>query len=408
MPRSRFLLAALPLALFAAACGSGESAKQAQPARPPVLVKAARAEKTTVPFRVRAPCLVIPSETVEVHARLDSQVMGVHFKEGDMVHEGQLLFSLDDRTLNAEVRRQEATLATMEAELANARRQYDRARKLAAGGFESTAELDKARADFESADARTAATRADIERLHVQLGYTKITAAIDGRAGVITATVGNTVKANDAGTPLVTINRVSPIRVQCGLPQQALAPLRDLMAKNAVTARVMRDGVEIGDQGRIEFIDNNINRTTATFECRAEFANADEALWPGMIVELMLGLGQDAGVIAIPEIAVQHAASGDFVFVIEDNVSHRRTVKVRRYGEGLAVIDEGLKDGDVVAVDGMLSLSEGSPVEIAQAKSPGEGEGDAGTTGAGVAAPGASASGGQAPASARPAEPAAK
>jgi multidrug efflux system membrane fusion protein len=368
---SRILVAALPAALLVAACGSGDSAKQGPPARPPALVKVARAEKKTVPFRVRAPCLVIPSETVEVQARLDSQVMEVHFKEGDMVEAGQLLFTLDDRTLRADLHRQQATLATMEAELANARRQFERARKLAAGGFQSTSELDKARADFESAEARTVATKAEIERLRVLLDYTKITAAITGRAGVIAATVGNTVKANDPAKPLVVINQVSPIRVRCGLPQQALAPLRELMARGQVTAHVIRDGVQAGEQGTIEFIDNNINRTTATFECRAEFKNADESLWPGMIVELMLGLGQDEGVIAIPEIAVQHVASEDFVFVIDQGTARRRTVKVRRYGEGLAVIESGLADGDVVAVDGMLSLSEGTPVEIAQAKAEG-------------------------------------
>jgi multidrug efflux system membrane fusion protein len=368
MPVSPTLLAALTAALLLAGCGSGDSANQAPPARPPVLVKVAKAEKQTVPFRVRAPCLVIPSETVEVQARLDSQVMEVHFKEGDMVREGQLLFTLDDRTLTADLHRQEATLATVDAELANARRQFERARKLAAGGFQSTAELDKARADFESAEARTVATKAEIERIRVLLGYTKITAAITGRAGVIAATVGNTVKGNDPTKPLVVINQLSPIRVRCGLPQQALAPLRELMARGEVTARVMRDGVEVGEQGTIEFIDNNINRTTATFECRAEFQNVDEALWPGMIVELMLALGQDEGVIAIPEMAVQHAANQDFVFVIEDGTSRRRNVGVRRYGEGLAVIETGLQDGDVVAIDGMLSLSDGSPVEIAQAR----------------------------------------
>jgi multidrug efflux system membrane fusion protein len=368
MPLSRILVAALPAALLVAACGSGDSAKKGPPARPPALVKVAKAERKTVPYRVRAPCLVIPSETVEVQARLDSQVMEVHFKEGDMVEAGQLLFTLDDRTLNADLHRQEATLATVEAELANARRQFERARKLAAGGFESTAELDKARADFESAEARTVATKAEIERLRVLLDYTKITAAITGRAGVIAATVGNTVKANDPAKPLVVINQVSPIRVRCGLPQQALAPLRELMARGQVTAHVIRDGVQAGEQGTIEFIDNNINRTTATFECRAEFRNADESLWPGMIVELMLGLGQDEGVIAIPEMAVQHVASEDFVFVIDQGTARRRPVKVRRYGEGLAVIESGLQDGDAVAIDGMLSLSEGTPVEVAQAR----------------------------------------
>ena len=338
------------------------------PARPPVLVKVATAERRDVPFVVRAPGLVMASETVEVHSRVDSQVMEVHFREGDMVKAGQLLFTLDDRTVNADLRRQQATLATMQAELENAKRQFDRARKLAAEGFQSTAELDKARADYESSEARALATKAEIERLQVTLGYTKITAAIDGRAGAITATVGNTIRANNSETPLVVINRVSPIRVQIGLPQQALAPLREQMARGDVSVRVIRDGVELADRGRIEFVDNTINRTTATFESRAQFANKDEALWPGMIVEILLRLGEDTGVIAVPETAVQHTPSGDFVFLVVDSKAARRTVKVRRYGEGLAIVTEGLTGGEVVVTDGVLSLSEGSPVEIPAAK----------------------------------------
>jgi membrane fusion protein, multidrug efflux system len=362
------LFAALLFPVCAAVgCSHGPSTSAA-PIRPPVLVKVAPAVRRDVPFVVRAPGLVMASETVEVHARVDSQVMEVHFREGDMVHAGQLLFTLDDRTMSADLRRQEATLATAQAELDNARRQYDRARKLAAGGFESTAELDKARADFESRDAATSATRAEIERLHVLLGYTKITAAIDGRAGAINATVGNTVKANDVGTPLVVINQISPIRVQVGLPQQTLAPLREQMAQGQVAARVIRDGVELDDKGRIEFVDNAINRTTATFECRAEFENKNEALWPGMIVEIMIQLGEDKGFIAVPEIAVQHTTEGDFVFIVADAKATRRPVKVRRYGDGVAVVTEGLQGGEQVVVDGMLSLSEGSPVDTGAAK----------------------------------------
>jgi len=349
---------------------SGESAKSAAPLRPPVLVRAAAAERRSVPFIARAPGLVIAAETVEVHSRIDSQVMEVHFREGDMVHTGQLLFTLDDRTLMADLRRQEATLATGQADLNNAQRQYERARKLASEGFESTADLDKAKADFEMAQTGTTATRAEIERLHVLLGYTRITAAIDGRAGVIAATVGNTVKANDPGAPLVVINRVSPIRVRFGLPQQALDPLRQQMAGGRVATRVFRDGVELPDHGQIEFVDNNINRTTATFESRAQFENKGEALWPGMIVEITVQLGEDVDVITVPETAVQHGASGDFVFAIENAIAKRRPVTVRRYGEGFAIVTSGLQGGEQVATDGMLSLSEGSPVEIAQAKAP--------------------------------------
>ena len=367
MRRTRIVALAIVAAWAASGC-SKDAPTTATTARPPVLVRVAKAQKGTVPFVGRAPGLVLASETVAVHSRVDSQVTEVHFREGDKVEAGQLLFTLDDRAIAADLKRQEALLATLHAELDNARRQFERARKLAAGGFESTAELDKARADFEGADARAKAIGAEIERLHVLLDYTRITAAIAGRAGAITATVGNTVKANDVTQPLVVINCVSPIRVQFGLPQQMLAPLRAQVAAGNDSARVIRDGVELPGEGRIEFIDNNINRTTGSFESRAQFDNADEALWPGMIVEILVRLGEDADVITVPENAVQHGPSGDFVFVIEDATAHRKPVGVRRYGEGLAVVTEGLAGGEQVAVDGMLSLSEGTPVDVPETK----------------------------------------
>lgn len=352
-----FLLAA------AVGCGGGSSAPTA-PARPPVLVRVAKAERRDVPLLARAPGLVLASESVDVISRLDAQVMEVHFREGDTVRAGQLLFSLDDRALMADLRRQEATLATGQADLHNAERQFERARKLAAGGFESTAELDKARADFEMASTRTAATRAEIDRLKVLLSYTRIVSAIDGRAGAVIATAGNTVKANDAGKPMVTINRVSPIRVKIGLPQQVLAPLRERQAAGEVEVRVIRDGVTLPEAGAIDFIDNTINRTTATFEARARFENTSESLWPGMIVEMVVPLGMDRSVVAVPEIAVQHGSAGDFVFLATEAGAKKRAVTVSRYGEGLAVVTGGLDGGEKVVVDGVLSLSDGSPIEI--------------------------------------------
>jgi multidrug efflux system membrane fusion protein len=156
--------------------------------------------------------------------------------------------------------------------------------------------------------------------------------------------------------------------VQFGLPQQVLAPLREQVAAGHDSAHVIRDGVELPDEGRIEFVDNSINRTTATFESRAEFANANEALWPGMIVEIVIRLGEDVGVTTIPEIAVQHGPTGDFVFVIDNAKAHRQPVTVRRFGEGLAIISDGLTGAEQVAIDGMLSLSEGTPVDVPEAK----------------------------------------
>jgi RND family efflux transporter MFP subunit len=364
MQRSRACFV-LVLGIVATAAGCGNrSTVPATPARPPVLVRVAKAERRNVPLVVRAPALVLASETVDVVSRLDSQVTGVHFREGDMVRAGQLLFTLDDRALAADLKRQEATLATGEADLRNAERRFERSRQLAAGGFESTAGLDQARADYEMARTRAEATRAEIDRLRVLLSYTTIAAAIDGRAGIVAATVGNSVKANDPAKPLVTINRVSPIRVQFGLPQQVLSLLRDRMAAGGVVVRVIRDGQLLSEPGLVEFLDNNINRTTGTFEGRARLDNVAEELWPGMICEVLLELGEDKDVVAVPEVAVQHGVSGDFVFVAGESGAKRQAVTVRRYGEGLAVVAEGLKGGERVVVDGVLSLSDGSPIEI--------------------------------------------
>lgn len=358
------LAVSLAVATLLGGCSQGESGQAGD--RPAVLVRVAAVERGTVPFVGRAPGLVVARETVTVHSRIDSQIMEVHFREGDLVEAGQLLFTLDDRALRADLRRQKATLATAQAELHNATRQYERARKLAADGFESTAQLDQARADFEAADARTRATQAEIERLEVLLGYTRIEAAISGRAGAITTTVGNTVKGNDLGQPLVVINAVSPILVQFGLPQQVLGALRAQVAAGRDSAHVILDGVRLPEEGRIQFIDNNINRTTGSFEARAEFVNADETLWPGMLVEVLVSLGADVDALFVPEVAVQHGPDGDFVFVIEDAVARPRPVRVRRYGDGLAVLDEGVEAGQKVAIDGMMSLSEGTAVEVSR------------------------------------------
>lgn len=333
-------------------------------ARPPVLVRTAAVERRDVALRALAPGLVVPRDSVAVKARIDSEIVSIHFREGDDVRAGDVLFRLDDRALAAELARQQALLATDRAALENATRQYRRAESLAGEGFESTARLDQTRADYESAAARARATEAEIERLRVELGYTEIRAAIDGRAGVIHATAGNTVKAN-ADEPLVTIHRIRPILVQIGLPQQALALLRAAGAEGQVEVLAVRDGETLPGKGVVVFIDNAVDRTTGTVEVRAEFANDADELWPGMIVELQVTLGRTRDATTVPEVAVQHGPTGDFVFTIDDGVAKLRRVEVERYGEGWAVVSAGVTVGETVAVDGMVSLVDGAPVELA-------------------------------------------
>lgn len=316
---------------------------------PPVIVRTAAAETRDVPLSLENVGTVVTNDSVGVRARLDSQVMEVAFRDGDYVEQGDLLFVLDDRMLKAD-------LARDEAQLANLKRQYERNVQLAAKGFETQANLEDSKAAYE-------AQKAVADNIKVQLEYTRITAPISGRTGTINITAGNTVKANDT-QPLVTINQVKPIRVQVSLPQRYLGSVREAMAKGPVTVTATREGGGTPSTGTLEYVDNAVDTATGTFAARASFPNEDEALWPGMFVHLRLVLGNEKNAVTVPEVAVQHGQSGDFVFVIAGGKASKRSIKTARMQDGLAVIESGIAPGEQVAVDGIMSLNDGSAITI--------------------------------------------
>lgn len=317
-----------------------------------VIVRVTPVEKRDVPMALKNVGTVVTYDSVAVRARLDSQVMEVKFKDGDYVEKGDLLFVLDDRSLKAD-------LAREEAQLANLRQQYDRIRQLAAKEYETQANLDAAKAAYEAQSAAT-------ESLRVLLDYTRITAPISGRTGTITITAGNTVKANDTQS-LVVINQVKPIRVQVSLPQRYLDHVRQSMAEEKIMVTALRESGGTS-QGKLEYIDNAVDTSTGTFAARASFPNEDEALWPGMFVNLVLTLGEEKDALVVPEVAIQHGQQGDFVFVIEGGKAIKRNVKIARLQESIAVIESGVSAGEQVAVDGLMSLQDGSAVTIASDK----------------------------------------
>lgn len=345
---------------------SGDDKKHASPA---VSVQTARAVRQNVPILAREVGTVVAYETVAVRSRLDSQVMEVHFKDGDTVKKGDVLFVLDDRALSAQMHEQEANLARDKAQLENAKLQWERAQKLLKSGFVAKANLDTAKAAFETAKAAVSATEAAIANLRVQLEYTRITAPIDGRTGTIAVTQGNTVKANDT-TPLVTINQVQPIRVQFALPQRYLDRVATALKSGAVTVKATREGSATAATGVLEYIDNNVNTGSGTFGARALFQNTDTALWPGMFVTLQIELGVEANALTVPEQAVQQGQNGQYVFVIVGDKAVKRDVTISRTEGGNAVITGGVKDNESVAIDGLAQLTDGATVKVATQKKP--------------------------------------
>lgn len=341
--------------------GRDKEDKAKETARPPVPVSVAAVSHKDMPLLVKGVGSVVAYETVTVRPRIESQVVEVHFKDGDYVKKGDVLFILDDRTLRAQVGQLEANRRRDAAQLENARVQFERAKELTSRGFDSEANLDAARAAYEAQQATVSASGAEVENARVQLGYTRVTAPISGRTGTINITTGNTVHPTDT---LVTINQVQPIRVHTSLPQSDFYGLREALGKGKVKAEAVREDNSVLATGELEYIDNAVDVNTGTFAVRAAFANRDETLWPGMFATLLLTLGIEKDALVIPEVAMQHGQTSDYVFVIEGDKAHRRDIKVSRVQNSLAVVSDGLKEGEQVATDGLLGLKEGSTVTV--------------------------------------------
>lgn len=362
--RNKWLYTAL---LVLAALGwwwMSNSGKTKGPTAVRVTVQAA--SRQDFPVEVPLVGTVVAYETVSIKSRLDSQVVNVNFKDGDDVQEGQVLFTLDDRMLKAAIKQLEAGLAKEKAQAVNTRLQYERMQKLAKTSAVSQAQADEAKATNEAQTALVNAAQANLDNARVQLSYATITAPISGRTGTISVTRGNTVKANDT-QPLVTINQISPIRVQFAVPQRYYGDVTGAMAKGilAVQARNKESSDIAG--GTLEYIDNTIDVSNGTFAARAVFANEDKKLWPGMFVNVTLVLETLKGALTIPAVAVQGDEDNHFVFTVdpEQKKAIRTPVEITLNDGKTAVIGGGLSEGQTVVTDGLLRLNDGAKVEVA-------------------------------------------
>jgi multidrug efflux system membrane fusion protein len=330
-----------------------------------VPVVAVAAQRQDMPVEVTAIGTSQASETVVLRSRIDGEIVAVHFKEGDEVKAGEPLFTLDSRALEAQLRQAEANLARDRAQLQNAKRDLDRKIDLSQREFATKMALDLARATHDGLSGTAKAAEAVIQNLKVQISYTTIRAPIDGRTGALAQTKGNMVRANDT-QPLVTINSVRPIKVAFAVPQRFFDDIRKAMAAGTLQtlARAAGDGMR-AQPGEVTFIDNQIDATTGTFQLKASFANRTDALWPGMMVTLVVRLGVEPGVLTVPSAAVNAGQQGPFVFVVRaDQTTEMRAVKVAREAGDLTVIAEGLAEGEQVVTDGQLRLGDGTLVAL--------------------------------------------
>jgi multidrug efflux system membrane fusion protein len=368
----RILLGALLIVLIGCAYLGRSYLFDAAPeprARPPASAQPVVADvavETPMPIEITAIGSVQSIATVMIKSRIDGQIKEVHFKEGQEVKEGDVLFTLDDRALRAQLAQSEATLERDRASLQRAKLEVARQSGLATRGVASAQKFEDVETTLAVFEATVRAGEAAVENARVNLAYATIAAPISGRTGSIAFKKGNLVKATELSTtaPLVTITQLRPIYVTFTVPEGHLAALRASGGSLPVVATVpSQPQPQIA--GALVFIDNQVDVATGTISLKAEFANDDTRLWPGQFVNITLTLGMQADAVVVPSAAVQIGQNGPYVFLIRpDSTVELRLVRVDRMLGGRTVVPEGLAAGDRVVVDGQLRLANGTRVAV--------------------------------------------
>lgn len=368
------LLSFLTLGALLSACGGPESKGQGAPgapgggagglgagARKPVMITAAAVERRDVPLQI--PELigtVEPIANVTVKARIGGALEKVHFAEGDEVKQGDLLFTIDRRPLEADLRQAEANLARDQAQAANAQRDLSRYEGLSQRGAVSPSDYEKIRTTFQALEATVRAEQAAVESAKLQLGYTEIRSPITGRTGRLLIKEGNLVKANDSD--LVTINQITPIYVSFSVDENRLPEIRRAMADHPLTVsvKIANDTDRPDERGTLTFINNTVTPGTGQIQLRATFPNKEARLWPGLYVKATLELTTQKNAIVIPATALQTGQQGDYAMVIKPDMNvEARPVTIDRQVGAVAVIAKGLATGEQVVTDGQLMIDPG-------------------------------------------------
>jgi membrane fusion protein, multidrug efflux system len=285
-----------------------------QTARSPAVqtVVADVAVEMPAPIQISAIGTVQPIAMVIIQARVDGEIAQVHFEEGQEVKEGDILFSIDDRALRAQLAQSEATLERDRAQLQRARLEVTRQGSLAGRGIASAQKFEDVETSVAVLEATVRASEAAVENARVNLNYATIRAPITGRTGSVTLKRGNMVVVKATGSaPLVTITQLRPIYVAFTVPERHLADLRAAMASERLQVVVTVPNQQQSPiAGTLTFVDNQVDVATGTISLKATFTNDDTQLWPGQFVNATLTLGIQANAIVVPSAAIQIGQNG--------------------------------------------------------------------------------------------------
>jgi membrane fusion protein, multidrug efflux system len=373
--RKRFMILAV---LLVVAGGFGlivqrvvRDRQPAPPAPPPPAIPVVAATVTShdVPIYLRGVGTVIAYNNVVVRSQITGQITQIAFTQGQTVHAGDLLAQIDPRPFQAQLDQATANRDRDQAQLANAQANLGRYTPLEAKGYATSQLVDTQKAQIAQLEAMIKSDEAVIENAKVNLGYTRLTAPIDGVTGIRQIDQGNIIHPTDPAG-LVDLTQIQPISVLFTLPEQNFIEIQQQMAKGPLTVMAYsQDGTMLLDQGKLNLIDNQIVQTTGTIRLRAEFPNAQRHLWPGELINARLLIDTRHDGLTIAASAVQQGPNGPYVYAIDsDGNVQMRPVKISQVSGGQALVDSGLAANESVVVDGQYKLQPGAHVVLLHGK----------------------------------------
>ncbi len=371
MPSSARALAAAAIALACLLTGCGQGQKQA--AAPPPKVTVAKPVERTIVDQDEYVGRFVPVDVVEIRARVSGYLAQIHFNDGQLVKQGDLLFTIDKRPFQNTLDQSRANLETAKSNLVYTQSDLTRAQQLVRERTISEQIYEQRMQAFRNSQASVAANEAMVRQAELDLEYTELRAPITGRIGDRRVTQGNLVTGGAGGntTMLATIVSIDPIRFEFTFDEASLLRYQRLAAgKNEVAGlggTVVRlkllDEAEFSHSARMDFVDNVIDRASATIRGRAQLANPDSLFTPGMFARVQVPASAPYQALMVPDAAIGTEQARKFVYLIDqDNVARLRYVTLGQLADDLRVIKEGLSAGDRVVVNGLMRVRQGQKV----------------------------------------------
>lgn len=364
--RILMLISATALSVSLAACSAGDARQQKAHAAGPraVSVAVATVQKQNVPVYLTGLGAVTAFYTANIKSRVDGQIMKVNFREGQIVHEGEELLEIDDRPYRVQLEQMQAQLFRDQAQLRDAKLNYDRYVALIPSGSIAQQQVDTQGALVDQLDGTVRNDQAQVDSAKLNITYCHITAPFTGRVGLRQVDPGNIVHAADTNAMLV-LTQLQPIAVIFTLPEDQLPTVAHHMQQGTLEVDAFsRDDQTKLATGRLMTIDNQIDPTTGTAKLKAVFDNKDNELWPNQFVNADLLLETRKNSTVVPTAAILRGPQGTFVYAMNtDKTVVDRPVRISLTQGNTTVIADGLNPGDVVVTDGQDKLQKGSRVE---------------------------------------------